>query len=155
GHEAAIVNQRFADVYLAAGNPIGRRLELRPPTAQRTYLREADDLAPPVRVTIVGVSPDIRQSQRDAMPVVYLPFRAEPPAAVTLIVRGCGGVARVVSAAREAANAIDPDLALGVVRTLDELRDHSRGPSAGMASQFGKIGGLALVFSGVGLYSAI
>ena len=60
-----------------------------------------------------------------------------------------------MSAAREAANAIDPDLALGVVRTLDELRDRSRGPSAGMASQFGKIGGLALVFSGVGLYSAI
>ena len=61
------------------------------------------------------------------MPVVYLPFRAEAPAAVTLIVRGSGGSARVVSAARQAANAIDPDLALGVVRTLDELRDRSRG----------------------------
>ncbi|HMB80418.1 MAG TPA: ABC transporter permease, partial [Vicinamibacterales bacterium] len=42
GHEAAIVNQRFAEVYLDAGNSIGRRLEIRPPTAQRTYLREAD-----------------------------------------------------------------------------------------------------------------
>jgi putative ABC transport system permease protein len=155
GHGAAIVNQRFVDVYLGAGNPIGRRLELRPPTAQRTYLREADGPAPPVRVTIVGVSPDIRQSQQDAVPMVYLPFRAEAPAAVTLIVRGSGGSARVVSAARDAANAIDPDLALGVVRTLDELRDRSRGASAGMASQFGKISGLALVFSGVGLYSAI
>ena len=63
GHEAAIVNQRFADVYLGAGNPIGHHLELRPPTAQRTYLREAEGPAPPVRVTIVGVSPDIRQGQ--------------------------------------------------------------------------------------------
>jgi putative ABC transport system permease protein len=155
GHEAAIVNQRFADVYLGAGSPIGRHLELRPPTAQRTYLREADGLAPPVRVTIVGVSPDIRQNQRDAVPMVYLPFRAEAPAAVTLIVRGTGGSARVVSAARDAANAIDPDLALGAVRTLEELRDRSRSFSAGSASQFAKIGGLALVFSGVGLYSAI
>ena len=77
GTKAAIVNQRFAEVYLGAGNPIGRRLELRPPTAQRTYLREADGAAPPVRVTIVGVSPDIRQSQQDAVPMVYLPFRAE------------------------------------------------------------------------------
>src|SRR4029077_11154233 len=42
GREVAIVNQRFASVYLGAGNPIGRRLEIRPPTAQRTYLREAD-----------------------------------------------------------------------------------------------------------------
>jgi predicted lysophospholipase L1 biosynthesis ABC-type transport system permease subunit len=116
-------------------------------------LREAVGPAPPVRVTIVGVSPDVRQGQADAEPMVYLPFRAEAPAAVTLIVRGAGGPARVVSAAREAAHAIDPDLALGVVRTLDELGDHSRG--TGLESEFAKIGGLALVLSGVGLYSAL
>ena len=28
GHEAAIVNQRFAEVYLGAGSPIGRHLEI-------------------------------------------------------------------------------------------------------------------------------
>ena len=155
GHEAAIVNQRFAEVYLGAGSPVGRHLELRPPTAQRSYSREAQAPPPPVRVTIVGVSPDIRQSQGDAEPVVYLPFRAEAPAGITLIVRGSGGPARVVSAARDAANAIDPDLALGVVKTLDDLRDRSRAPTAGSASQFAKIGGLALVLSGVGLYSAM
>ena len=155
GHEAAIVNQRFAEVYLGAGSPIGRHVELRPQTVQRSYLREAESSAPPVRVTIVGVSPDIRQSQGDAVPMVYLPFRAEAPAAVTLIVRGSGGPALVVSEARQAANAIDPDLALGVVRTLDELRERAKAPAAGSASQFAKIGGLALVFSGVGLYSAM
>ena len=103
---------------------------------------------------IIGVSPDIRQ-ESDAVPIVYLPFRAEAPAGVTLMVRGSGGPAGVVSAARDAANAIDPDLALGVVRTLDELRDRSRAYPAGMASRFATIGGLALVFSGVGLYSAM
>src|SRR5260221_189604 len=91
-----------------------------------------------VRVTIVGLSPDIRQGREDAVPVVYLPFRAEAPAAVTLIMRGSGGPARVVSAARQAAHAIDPDLALGVMRTLDELRDRSRG--TGLESQFAKVG---------------
>jgi predicted permease len=154
GHEAAIVNQRFASVYLGAGNPIGRRLEIRQPAVQRTYLREADAPAPPVSVAIVGVSPDIRQVG-DAVPMVYLPFRAEAPAAVTLIVRGSGGLGTIVPAVRDAANAIAPDLALGVVRTLDELRDRSRAGSAEMASQFAKIGVLALVFSGVGLYSAM
>src|SRR3954465_11638995 len=121
GHEAAIVNQRFVEVYLGAGSPIGRRLELRPPPAQRTYLREADAPAPPVSVAIIGVAPDIRQI-RDAVPVVYLPFRAEAPAAVALIVRGSGGSRSLVADIRNAVNAIDPDLALGVVRTLDELR---------------------------------
>ena len=52
-------------------------------------------------------------------------------------------------------NAIDPDLALGVVRTLDELRDRSRAGPADSASHFATIGSLALVFSGVGLYSAM
>jgi putative ABC transport system permease protein len=154
GHEAAIVNQQFASVYLGAGNPIGRHLEIRPPTVQRTYLREADAPAPPVSVAIIGVAPDIRQV-RDAVPMVYLPFRAEAPAAVALIVRGSGGLRPIVADVRDAVNAIDPDLALGVVRTLDELRDRSRAGPADMASHFATIGSLALVFSGVGLYSAM
>jgi putative ABC transport system permease protein len=159
GHETAIVNQRFADVYLGAGNPIGRHLELRP-VPIRSYSLGGSDVpgaqpAPPAVVTIVGVSPDIRQDMPDAVPMVYLPFRAEAPAGVTLIVRGSGGSARVVSAARAAANAIDPELALGIVRPLDSLRDRSRSQLNGMASDFAKIGVLALVLSGVGLYSAM
>jgi putative ABC transport system permease protein len=158
GHEAAIVNQRFAEVYLGAGSPIGRHLELRPPSLQLGFDPANVVIGkptPPVPVTIIGVSPDIRQGQGDAVPMVYLPFRAEAPAGVTLIVRGSGGPARVVAAARDAAYAIDPDLALGAVRTLDELRDRSRLFATGLASQFAKIGGLALVLSGVGLYSAM
>jgi predicted permease len=154
GHEAAIVNQRFAEVYLGAGSPIGRHVEIRPPTAQRTYLREAEGPAPPVSVEIIGVAPDVRQVF-DTVPTVYIPFRAEAPAAISLIVRGSGGLGPVVPAVRDAVNAIDPDLALGVVRTLDELRDRSRAGPADMASQFATIGGLALVFSGMGLYSAM
>jgi predicted lysophospholipase L1 biosynthesis ABC-type transport system permease subunit len=87
--------------------------------------------------------------------MVYLPFRAEAPAAVALIVRGSGGSRPLVADVRDAVNAIDPDLALGVVRTLDELRDRSRAGPADMASHFARIGGMALVFSGVGLYSAM
>jgi hypothetical protein len=148
GHEAAIVNQRFADVYLAAANPIGRHIELRLPAAPPS----AGERKP---LTIVGLAPDIRQGAGEAVPVVYVPFQGEAPPAVTLIVRGSGGPERLASAARDAAYAIDPELALGVVRTVDEVRDLSKAAVSGMASQFAKIGGLALVLSGVGLYSAM
>jgi predicted lysophospholipase L1 biosynthesis ABC-type transport system permease subunit len=87
--------------------------------------------------------------------MVYLPFRGEAPTVVTLIVRGSGGSGPLIAGIRGAVNAIDPDLALGVVRTLDELRDRSRADPADMATHFAKVGGLALVFSGVGLYSAM
>src|SRR5205823_6772997 len=126
-----------------------------PLQSARTMDMAGDYTAPRVPMTVVGVSPNIRQGRDDGEPVVYLPFRGEAPAGITLIVRGSGESARVVSAVRGAANAIDPDLALGAVRTLDELRDRSRAFLTGMASQFAKIGGLALVLSGVGLYSAM
>jgi putative ABC transport system permease protein len=158
GHDTAIVNQRFADVYLGDGSPIGRHLQLRPPRVRPLTFNAAlgsQEPTPPVPVTIVGVSPNIRQNRDDGEPIVYLPFRAEAPAGVTLIVRGSGGSARVASVARGAANAIDPDLALGAMRTLDELRDRSRMFLTGMASQYAKVGVLALVLSGVGLYSAL
>ena len=74
---------------------------------------------------------------------------------MTLIVRGVGRSAQVAAAVRNAVNTIDPDLALGAVRTLDELRDRSSWFTKGLASQFAEIGGLALVFSGIGLYSAM
>jgi putative ABC transport system permease protein len=155
GHEAAIVNQRFAGVYLGPGNPIGRRLAIRLPAAQRTYLREADAPAAPVSVAIAGVAPDVRQVFYDVVPVVYLPLRAEVPPAVALIVRGSHGFGSIVPAIRDTVSAIDPNLALGAVRTLDELRDRSRAGPADRATNFAKLGGLALVFSGVGIYSAM
>jgi predicted permease len=162
GHEAAIVNRRFVDAFLGRENPLGRHLEFRtslqprtPSDSARNLDAAGDHAPPPVPLTIIGIAPDIRQGDVDADPVVYVPFRAEAPAGVTLIVRGAGGSARVVSAARSAANAIDPDLALGVVKTLDELHDRATLYVAGMASQFAKIGVLALVLSGVGLYSTI
>jgi putative ABC transport system permease protein len=148
GHQAVIVNQRFADLYLGAGSPLGRHLTLRPPNSPS---------APPVDATIIGISPDIRQAYEGeaVVPVVYLPFRAEPPAGVTLIVRGSGAAGTTVAAVRNAANAIDPDLALGAVNTLDALRARSRLASIGTVSQYAKLGGLALVLSVVGLYSAM
>jgi predicted permease len=145
GHEAAIVNRRFAELYLGDGNPLGRRLQL------QLDARSAAS----VPVAIIGVSPNIRQNQGDAVPVVYLPFRAEAPAGATLIVRGVGGPARVVAIARRVTQAMDPDLALGTVRTLDEMRDLSRLPWTLMASLFTTFGLVALVLSAVGLYSVM
>jgi len=101
------------------------------------------------------VSPNIRQGRDDGEPIVYLPYRAEVPAGITLIVRGTGGSARLVAAARGAANAIDPDLALGAVRTFDELRERSRAFLSERTSKFTRVGILALVLSALGLYSAL
>jgi putative ABC transport system permease protein len=145
GQEAAIVNRRFVERYLGAANPIGRRIALIP----------RPQLGSEAPLTIVGVSPDIRQGQRDVQPMIYIPYRAQAPAGVTLMVRGPGGSARVLSLAREEVHAIDPDLALGLMKPLDELRDAARLPSNMLTSQFIAFAVVALLLAGVGLYSVM
>ena len=145
GRQAAIVNQRFAERYLSTSGAIGRRLQLQAPGAS----------APAAPITVVGIVPDIRQTQGDAVPVVYLPYRAEAPAGVTLFVRGAARPDVLVAQARQAAADLDPDLALGTVMTLARVRDVSRMPWALMASMFSAFGTIALLLSSVGIYAVL
>ena len=78
GSEGAIVNQRFASVFFANGDPIGRRIRLLPPSA-------GESAAVPW-LTIVGIVPtlpDFLPNRPDDI-VVYAPLLAEsaPPARV-------------------------------------------------------------------------
>ena len=154
GHEAAIVNQRFAE-RLPWRRESDRSSPRDPAANGPTDLPERSR-----RPCAAGVGGDHRRRSGHSTG----PRRgAHGVSAVSCRGAGRGRVDRarlrrvgpVVPAVRDAVNAIDPDLALGVVRTLDELRDRSRAGPADMASQFATIGGLALVFSGVGLYSAM
>src|SRR4051794_10784704 len=75
GQANAIVNQRFAAMYFANGDPIGKRILLTDEVPNPN--------GPPLPLfTIVGVSPTVRQrnaqNQQDpeADPVVYIPNAA-------------------------------------------------------------------------------
>jgi putative ABC transport system permease protein len=65
GHEVGIVNQRLVSMYFAGEDPLGRRIRLVPDTPT--------GLEPPAWMTIVGVSPTVRQRnlrEPDPDPVV-------------------------------------------------------------------------------------
>src|SRR5207247_8465119 len=70
GYEAAIVNQRFADMFFSGTDAIGRRVRL----------TEANAPAAPA-LAIVGVVPSVRQrtTTADPDPIVYVPLAAAPP----------------------------------------------------------------------------
>jgi putative ABC transport system permease protein len=147
GHEVAVVNQRFVAMHFQNQDPIGQRIKLvnDPPAAPE-----------PAWTTIVGVSPTVWQrfnQDPNPDPVVYLPYRALPSQFMTLVVRTAGEPALATSAIRDEVRALDPDLPLFAIRTMDESLAQQRWPFRIFGTMFAIFAVIALVLSAVGLYA--
>jgi len=151
GHEAVLVNQRFAAMHFAGEDPVGQRVRLVDATPARVY-----DPTPPMSVTIVGVVPTVRQrnfQEPDPDPVAYVPYRADPQRFVFLVVRGQGEPAALTAIVREQMRAIEPDLPLFGILTLDQMLANMRFSFRVFGSMFAIFAVIALVLSAVGLYA--
>jgi predicted permease len=114
GRENAIVNLAFAEKFLGGESIMGRRIRLGTSDARS---------AGTGWLTIVGVAPDIRQRRgRTSEPVVYTPFRPDPPATAALIVRSPVDTAGLVAMIRQQVQALDPALPIFRARTLPQVR---------------------------------
>ncbi|MEO7135526.1 MAG: ABC transporter permease [Vicinamibacterales bacterium] len=154
GRESAIVNQRFAALHFPNEDPIGRRITL------------AIDLqggAPPqggipvsLTATIIGIVPNLRQRDfqlPDPDPIAYLPFRTDPRGFMNLLVRSAGDPNLMTPILREEVRAIDPDLPLFGIRTMDASLEQARWPFRIFGSMFTIFALIALTLSAVGLYA--
>jgi predicted permease len=153
GRPEAIVNQRFVAMVFALGDdPIGRRIRLDVPTAP------GSGTAAPW-LTIVGVVPTLPHfgppSELSPEPVVFVPFRAEPGPLrfVSLLVRGRSGTSSDVKLVRDEIRALDPDLPLFAVQTLDDVVAGARDGLRIIGSLFGFLAIMALVLASVGLFA--
>jgi putative ABC transport system permease protein len=151
GQEVAIVNERIVAMYFPNEDPIGRRIRLTIPDDS-----SAASVAPPW-ATIVGVTKNVRQTNPqdnpDPNPVVYRPYRADPIGAMTLLVRAPGDAAAVTPVLREEVRALDADLPLFFIQTIDENLALQRWPYRIFGSMFAIFAFVALVLSAVGLYA--
>ncbi len=150
GHETAIVNQRFVSMFFEREDPIGRRIRL---------INEVASGAPaavPVTVTIVGVAPTVRQRNFQEPlpdPVVYIPMRSQSPPFATLLLRSSGDPASLTQSVREEVRAIDPDLPLFGIQTMDQQLAQTRWQFTIFGTMFGIFAVIALMVSAVGLYA--
>jgi len=151
GRDVAIVSQRFAEMHFAGVDPIGHTLRLTQTPSLRTVAG-----APAAVLTIVGVSQTIRQrSTRDLEPdpVVYVPR----PAVVqgnraTLLIRTARNPAETVAMLRAVIRALDPNMPIFNVRTLEADLASQRWPLVVVGSTFGLFAAIGLVLSAVGLF---
>jgi putative ABC transport system permease protein len=104
----AVINETMARRVFAEENPIGRSL--------RTKDRN-DSLE------IVGVVGDVRPFRPDEAPKpeIYWPSAQAPRYAILLIARTTGPPAASLPAIRARLEALDPDMELGTIRTMDQL----------------------------------
>ena len=149
GNDSVIINNRFAEVHFANEDPLGRRIRLTPRNAPDDDA--PDDDAP--WLTIVGVSPTVRQSMADAAgPVAYLPYRAEPAPFLHLLVRSERGTVAAAGVVREIVGRLDPDLPLARILTLDDVLAQTLFLPRLIGSLLGAFAWVALVLSAFGLY---
>ena len=154
GREAAVINQRFAALHFPNEDPIGRRITLSinlqgdaPPTG---------GIPTSLTATIVGIVPNVRQRDfnlPDPDPIAYLPFRTDPRGFMSLLVRSQGDPKAMTPILREELRAIDPDLPLFGIRTMDEQLAQARWPFRVFGSMFAIFALIALILSAVGLYA--
>jgi putative ABC transport system permease protein len=153
GQERAIINARFAQMHFPNEDPIGRRI---------TLSMDLSGGAPPpglptsLTAIIIGITNNVRQrafSDRETDPVAYLPFRMDPRAFMTLLARTEADPKPLTQLLREEVRALDPDLPLFGIRTMDEGLARSRWPFRVFGTMFAIFAGIALVLSAVGLYA--
>jgi putative ABC transport system permease protein len=153
GHENAIINARLAQMYFANEDPLGKQIVL---SLDASMGDPPPGIPMSQTVTVVGVVPNIRQrvgSRMEPEAIAYLPFTMQPRAVMTLVARSQGDPQLLTPAVREEMRAIDPDLPLFNIRTMDETLAQARWPFRIFGSMFAIFALIALILSAVGLYA--
>jgi putative ABC transport system permease protein len=144
GQEGAIINDRLATRLFGGGDPIGQRVRV---------VDGATNAPPTPWLTIVGVSPAIRQAPAsEAGMVIYVPLALQPPAALAIIARGRNDGAGLAAALRQELMLVDPDVALYNIAPLERVSQQSRWIPRAMSTALTIAGTMALVLSALGLY---
>lgn len=158
GAEVAIVNERFAAQHFANEDPLGRRIRLLTGDG-RTPPPASPSTPPPPQpkwLTIVGISPTIRQGNRQALEpdaVVYVPYRLESYPFMSILTRSQTEAGALTMQVRQAVQAIDAELPVSNVQTMDQFLAQARWPYRVFGSMFAIFAAIALVLSAVGIYA--
>jgi putative ABC transport system permease protein len=144
--KVAVVDQEFARVFFARGeNPIGKRILIAAGTPDQTP------------VSIVGVTGAIRRAGLTgrALPQIFQPFAQAPSPDITILLRTATDPSGMVPAVRSQVLAIDKELPLANVATMDELLAGEIAGQRFEAVAVGLFASLALVLAGIGVYGVV
>jgi predicted permease len=141
-----LVSQSLANTYWPGQNPLGERIKWGPADSHSPWL------------TVVGVVGDVKQGALDAATDghTYEPY-AQLGEAVSLrvVLRGSGDAAALAGELRASVHSLDPQLALGSVRTMDQVISGSTASRRFILALVASFAALALLLAAVGIYAVL
>jgi predicted permease len=165
----AVVNQRFADLYLSGREVLGQRLVLDRVLGQVEQPHPTLDDAgrarrgpqPPVEWQVVGVVGDVTgfiNSERygdPRAPQIYLPFAQSPSPAPVVAVTAAADPESLRRSLAAAVLSVDPNLALVNVQTMSQIIDASMAPERLNMALYAGLAALALLLAALGIYGVM
>jgi predicted permease len=158
----AVVNQALVDMYFPTQNPIGARVARGTAAVTSSWL------------TIVGVVPNTpmrslaEATAASAAPELYMPISVSGPsemagrsvngpsvAAMSYVLRSSAPPGALLPAVRAAIDAVDANLAIAQVLTLQDLVDGASAQMAFTMALLAIAAGVTLMLGLVGLYGAV
>jgi putative ABC transport system permease protein len=143
-----VVSESFARTAWPGENPVGKTLRIAP---QATWL-------PPV--TIVGVARNVRydeqlRGQGTTPPVVYVPLFCWPSRWIYLTMRAPRDPLAAAEGVRQAVRALDADVPVFSVRSLDQERERNAAGLILVGRMFAVFGAVALALAAAGVYGVL
>jgi putative ABC transport system permease protein len=146
----ALVNQAFVKQYCKNRNPIGQRLSI------EQIIPGLPKLGPAVDWEIVGVFHNVRSfGPRNEVPEIDVPFSQSLLPSVTIGVRTTANPEALARTMMSTVHAIDPDIALAHVRSMEALKDTLFVSDRFVLLLYGGFAFLALVLAAIGIYGVI
>ncbi|MFL6276640.1 MAG: ABC transporter permease [Blastocatellia bacterium] len=145
GPKITIVDERLARQYWPNESAVGKRIRFGPPEDNEPWH------------TIVGVVGAVRHERLEATTrnSVYLPHVEVPVGRMYITLRSTSKPESLVEPARAQIHALDPDLPITHVRTMDEVEAQSVWQPRLYTILFGVFAAVALLLAAVGLYGVM
>jgi putative ABC transport system permease protein len=145
--QVAIINETLARRYFPNQDPLGKRIRPGIGIDDRGWLMRE----------IVGVVSDSKHVslREEPPPYIYLPHGQFPRHGMTLVVSAANDPKALIGVAQKEAHALDSELPVFNIRTLDQYMTSSVAEPKFSALLLGLFAGLALILSCIGLYGVM
>src|SRR5579864_6863795 len=138
----AVINEAMARHFWPAQDAIGKRFHF---------------FGDPKLLEVVGIVGNtvINQVGEDPQPLAYLPLTQDYPPAATVQVRTSGDPRAVIATVRSQIQALDPNLAITNVQTVEDVLNQGLWAPRMAAALLTLFGGLALALAAIGVYGVL